>query len=49
MAWKDQKAGVLTYFGAEVKFQNGFGAWKRMKYACDYDTKTETVLDVRMS
>ncbi len=48
-AWKDRKSGVLTYFGSEIKFQNGFGAWQKMNYACDYDPKTETVLDVRIS
>ncbi len=49
MAWKDRKAGILTYFGSEIKFQNGFGAWQKMSYACDYDTNTEKVLDVRIN
>lgn len=36
--WKDADAGIVTYLGDEIKFQNGFGAWQRYKYACNYDT-----------
>lgn len=46
--WVDRAAGLLTYFGDKVKFQNGFGAWTPMIYACDYDPVTKTVLDVRL-
>ena len=48
IAWKDRRAGILTYLGSEIKFQNRFGAWKKMSYACDYDPKTEKVLDARI-
>lgn len=28
---------VIHYVGESVKFQNGFGAWKKMKYNCAYN------------
>ena len=48
VGWKDRKAGVLSYGGSEIKFQNGFGAWQKQSYWCDYDTDTQTVLDARV-
>ncbi len=36
--------GVLTVLGDKIKFQNGFGAWKKMEYWCDYDTIRKTVV-----
>ena len=30
---------VLTVAGDKIKFQNGFGAWRKQKYRCDYDVK----------
>ncbi|MBA4204630.1 MAG: hypothetical protein C0457_06550 [Polymorphum sp.] len=47
--WFNQDAGQVTFFGDKVKFQNGFGAWQNMIYFCDYDTKTKTVLDLRVT
>lgn len=35
--WADQSRGTLRYRGDKVKFQNGFGAWKNMRYACLYN------------
>ena len=26
----------LVYYGSKVRFQNGFGAWQRMRYVCHY-------------
>lgn len=46
VVWKDKANGVLTYVGDQIKFQNGFGAWQYHIYACDFDTRTETVLSV---
>ena len=40
--WKKRKEGVLAYYGDQIKFQNGFGAWVRMAYWCDYNPATET-------
>lgn len=33
-----ETASVVIYMGDKVKFQNGFGAWGRMRYACYFDT-----------
>lgn len=38
---------VITYIGDHVEFQNGFGAWQRHIYQCDFDVKTETVITTR--
>ncbi|MCS6258831.1 zinc ribbon domain-containing protein [Shewanella baltica] len=47
--WKDQSKGYITYIGDELKLQNGFGAWSNYTYECDFDPKTKSVLDVRVS
>ena len=39
--WKDRRAGVLSYYGDKVKFQNGFGAWQHVGYWCDYNPETK--------
>ncbi|MBB3963472.1 hypothetical protein [Rhizobium metallidurans] len=44
--WKDQKRGVVTLIGDKAKMQNGFGAWKRVTYTCDYDPIAEAVVTV---
>ena len=46
-SWKDRTNGVVTYFGDQIKFQNGFGAWVPHIYQCDLDTINDKVLDVR--
>lgn len=46
--WKNKEAGLVTFIGDKVKFQNGFGAWQNMIYECDYDPGKEQVLDVRI-
>ncbi|MDT4864180.1 hypothetical protein FQZ97_989310 [compost metagenome] len=45
--WKDQPSGVITYIGDKIQFQNGFGALQNHTYACDYNTITAQVLEVR--
>jgi hypothetical protein len=45
--WRDESRGVVTYIGDKIKFQNGFGAWQPHTYECDFDTSTNTVLNVR--
>lgn len=40
--WKKRKAGLISYYGDKVKFQNGFGAWVRMAYWCDYNPASKT-------
>lgn len=37
---------LVTYFGDQVKFQNGFGAWTRMTYLCTYNPETKAVIKV---
>ena len=44
--WQNRSAGVVTFIGDKLRFQNGFGAWQNVVYECDYDGKT--VLDVRV-
>ena len=45
--WKDRDRGHVTYIGSKVKFQNGFGAYQRHVYECDFDPGTNMVFDVR--
>ena len=37
------------YFGGEIKFQNMYGAWRRMIYLCVYDPINNRVLDVNVT
>ena len=46
--WKDPSAGVVTYIGDKIKFQNGFGGWQYYMYFCDYDSSTKAVTDIRL-
>lgn len=34
--------------GDKVEFQNGFGAWQRMRYTCEYDPINELALTVQV-
>jgi len=53
--WLDQKfmyykqivkeEGVLTLIGNKIQFQNKYGAWVSFKYYCDYDVRTDSVID----
>ena len=47
--WVDKAAGIVSYHGRDVKFKNGFGAWQRMTYWCDYNpsSKTASITDIR--
>ncbi|MFN3891960.1 MAG: hypothetical protein ACK4MV_16315 [Beijerinckiaceae bacterium] len=45
--WRDKDKGVVTYIGDRISYQNGFGAWVRHTYECDYDAGKRTVLEVR--
>lgn len=48
IAWADKRKGTITYFGDEVKMQNGFGNFLRQRYACKFDPVAKTVLDVKI-
>ncbi len=39
--WKDRSKGILSYWGDKVQFQNGFGAWVKMAYWCDFNPYTK--------
>ena len=41
-----KKPYVLTIFGDKIKLQNGFGAWQRKQYSCDYNVKEKKPLKV---
>ena len=43
---KVKKPYVLTIFGDKIKLQNGFGAWQRKQYSCDYNVKEKKPLKV---
>ena len=46
--WTKKSTGELQYLGNSIKFQNTFGAWKHMNYACDYDPDNDIVTDVKV-
>lgn len=48
-AWRDEAAGVMTYFGDQLKLQNGFGAWAKMSYSCDFDMDAGIAVAVTIS
>lgn len=48
LAWTDKKKVSVTYFGDEIKMQNGFGNFLRHRYACKYDPSKKSVLDVTL-
>lgn len=45
--WKNQQTGEITLVGDKVEFQNGFGAYQRHIYECDYNPDTKSVTDAR--
>lgn len=45
--WKIKTKGIVTYIGDKIKYQNGFGAWIRHTYECDFDTESKRIVDVR--
>lgn len=38
-------AGIVTYLGDRIQFQNGYGAYLNHSYACDFDTESEHVVN----
>ena len=46
--WKNKEQLTLTYFGDQIQFQNGFGAWQNMIYQCDYDPVNKKLLNVKV-
>ena len=38
--WEDKEEGTIRAWGDELKFQNGFSAWQRVRYFCTYNPST---------
>ncbi len=45
--WLNKDAGTLTYIGDKIEFQNGFGAFQKHIYECDFNPENKLVLSVR--
>ena len=45
VSFSKTKPTDMILLGDKVKFQNGFGAWQPMTYACVYDTVAEAVIE----
>lgn len=45
--WLNKETSTLTYIGDKIEFQNGFGAYQRHVYECDFDPASNSILDVR--
>ncbi len=39
--WGKKGKGIIVYLGDKVQFQNGFGAWVKMSYWCDFNPHTK--------
>ena len=46
--WLDQEKGHVAFFGAELKLQNGFGAFQQVAYRCDFDPQKDRVLATKI-
>lgn len=45
--WKNKSKGIVTFIGDKIQFQNGFGAFQKSIYECDYSPIKDKVLDAR--
>jgi|GEM_PF-5820603 len=43
-----KRIGALTYLGDALEAQNGYGAWLKLRYECDFDVESGKVLDARI-
>lgn len=39
--WGKKSEGIIVYLGDKAQFQNGFGAWVRIRYQCEYNPDTK--------
>lgn len=47
--WKNKSKGIITLMGDKLQLQNGFGAWRKVRYECDVDPMEHNgVIDVRI-
>lgn len=44
--WVDPANGVIAYSGNQIQMQNGFGAWKRVNYQCQFNVNLGIVTKV---
>jgi len=44
--WAPAAPSHIMYFGDAASFQNAFGAYAPVKYMCEFDPQTKTVVDV---
>jgi hypothetical protein len=49
ISWADKNQTIISFHGHWVKFQNGFGAYERQSYFCDFDPKSLTVVKVTVA
>lgn len=45
--WLNKDEGTLTFIGDKIEFQNGFGAYQKHIYECDYNPELQQVIEVR--
>lgn len=45
--WLDKQQGTITFIGDKIEFQNGFGAFQKHIYECDFNPVTNKVIAVR--
>ncbi|MBD9483884.1 zinc ribbon domain-containing protein [Pseudomonas sp. PDM14] len=45
--WANEAQGIVTFIGDKIEFQNGFGAFQKHIYECDFNPTTNAILDVR--
>jgi len=45
--WLNQEQGLITFIGDKIEFQNGFGAFQKHIYECDFNPANNQILDVR--
>lgn len=45
--WLNQDKGLITFVGDKIEFQNGFGAFQKHIYECDFNPMNNQVLEVR--
>lgn len=47
--WKNRERAIISYLGNKIKFQNASGVWIPGAYECDFDTKANVVVNVRVN
>lgn len=45
--WLNKEKGTMTYIGDKIEFQNGFGAFQKHIYECDFNPVNNQIISVR--